>query len=582
MQVVNLSESLQDMDIDVLIVGAGPTGLMLANQLGRRGVRVLIVDRHSGPAQQSRAMAVQARTLEIYWKLGVADRALELGSRGTGANMWAEGRWTARIPVGDIGKTVSPFPFVLMLGQDDNERILGEKLRDWSLEVQWKTELMSLEQRADHVQATLRQPDGTNREITTFYVAGCDGSRSAVRELSGIGFPGEPYEHVFFVADTEATGSMKPGEVNVYMWRDGFHLFFPMRGKDRWRAIGILPKALRGRSDLKFEDVIPAIRKEAGANLEFRSCSWFSTYRIHHRCAERFRDRRCFLLGDAAHVHSPAGGQGMNTGLQDAYNLAWKLALVVKEHASPSLLDTYEEERLPVAQRLLRTTDRAFQLLVSDSWLAGLFRTKVIARVAAFAMTRQKIRSLAFRTISQTGIRYRRSPLSRAAAAFPDGAPLAGDRFPWLHLSLKANAPAEDLYQQLDDTRFNLVVIGQTAPSRAPGVGDLLRIHSIPDDQANRAELARAKISGPAFYLLRPDGHIGLAGGRLETDAVTRYLADRYGIRRTGDSGQKTDRRQQNEGLMTEDRKLHETARLRGYLGQHPEDRRRGAENKDS
>ncbi|HYU70956.1 MAG TPA: FAD-dependent monooxygenase, partial [Burkholderiales bacterium] len=277
-----------------------------------------------------------------------------------------------------------------------------------------------------------------------------------------------------------------------------------------------------------FEELSPDIRREAGANLDFKECSWFSTYRIHHRAAEKFRDRRCFLLGDAAHVHSPAGGQGMNTGLQDAYNLAWKLALVVEGHADTALLDTYEQERIPVAQRLLRTTDRAFNLVVSDRWIAGLFRTRILARIAAFAMRFKRVQTLAFRTISQTGIAYRESPLSKNLTGLPDGAPVAGDRFPWLQLKLQANGAVEDLFQKLDDTRFNLIVTGQPAPSgEALGLGELLRIHVIPDEAHNAQELARAQISGPAFYLLRPDGHVGLAGTRLDAEAVNAYLAER-------------------------------------------------------
>jgi 2-polyprenyl-6-methoxyphenol hydroxylase-like FAD-dependent oxidoreductase len=517
------------MDMDVLIVGAGPTGLMLANQLGRRGIRAMIVDRSSGPAQQTRAMGVQARTLEIYSKLGIAEQALELGRRGTGANLWAEGKRKARIPLGEIGKSFSPFPYVLLLGQDDNERILGERLRQWGTAVQWNTELASLEQASDRVIATLKARDGTTRTVEAAYLAGCDGGRSTVRELCGIRFPGAPYEHVFFVADTEATGPMVPEELNIYLWRKGFHLFFPMRGPDRWRVIGILPKHLRHRDDLGFDEVVPAVRREAGADLTFKSCSWLSTYRIHHRRAERFRDGRCFLLGDAAHVHSPAGGQGMNTGLQDAYNLAWKLALVVSGKADAALLDTYEAERIAVAQRLLETTDRAFALLVSDSWIAGMFRTQIVARIAAFAMTLGRVRRLAFRSISQIGIRYRRSPLSRTLGNLPEGAPAAGDRFPWMRLRLRADGPIEDLFQALDDTRFNLIVIGQPAPlEQAIEFGDLLSIHAIPADAHNTQELARARVPGKAFYLLRPDGHVGLAGARLEPGAVVRYLTESH------------------------------------------------------
>src|SRR5438128_11819867 len=174
------------MDTNVLIVGGGPTGLMLANQLGRRGVRAMIIDRHSGPAQQTRAMAVHARTLEIYARLGIADQALALGRRGNGANMWAQGKLTARIPLGDIGKSISPFPFVLMLGQDDNEKIMGEHLRAFGVEIKWNTELIALEQTADRVTATLKQPDGSSRQVTAAYVAGCDGGHSAVRKLCGI------------------------------------------------------------------------------------------------------------------------------------------------------------------------------------------------------------------------------------------------------------------------------------------------------------------------------------------------------------------------------------------------------------
>ena len=518
------------MDTDVLVVGAGPTGLMLANQLVRRGVRVAVIDRHAGPSLQTRALGVQARTLEIYAQLGIVERALELGKIGAGANLWAQGRKMARVPLGEAGRGATPFPFILILGQDDNERIMGDKLRDLGLSVQWSTELVGLEQHADKVSATLRLPDGTSRKIEAAWVGGCDGAHSSVRELCGIAFPGAPYEHVFYVADTEATGSMVAGEVNVYLWRAGFHLLFPMRGKDHWRIVGILPPTLRADREVKIEDVIPSLRREAGAGLDIEACTWFSTYRIHHRCAARFRDRRCFLLGDAAHIHSPVGAQGMNTGLQDAYNLAWKLALVVRDRGQAALLDSYEQERLPVARRLLNTTDRAFRLVVSDSWLAGLLRTKVLARIAAFAMRREAIQRFAFRTVSQTGIHYRASALSQSQPGVPDSAPRAGDRFPWLRFKLEANGPIEDLFQKLDDTHFNLLAIGQPTHG-ALGLGDLCRIHAISPDPANAAELARARIPNPSFYLLRPDGHVGLCGVALDAAAVERYLLERLHLR---------------------------------------------------
>ena len=514
------------MTTDVLIIGAGPTGLMLANQLGRRGVRATIIDRHSGPALQSRAMAVHARTLEIYSKLGIAERAVDLGRPGYGANMWAGGRLKARVPFNEIGKDMSPFPYVLMLGQDANEHIMGEHLAECGIAVQWNTELVALNQQADYVTATIKDPDGSSRTITATYVAGCDGSRSAVRELNGIAFPGAAYEHAFFVADTEAVGPMVADELNVFLWRSGFHLYFPMKGTDRWRVIGILPKELVGKDDVTFDDLVPTLLQVGAAGLSFKACHWFSTYRIHHRCTERFRNRHCFLLGDAAHVHSPMGGQGMNTGLQDAYNLAWKLALVVSNQADDALLDTYEAERRPFAEKLLATTDRAFQVAVSENWFAGMLRTHVFPRVAAVAMTRRSVKRAAFQTLSQIGIRYRESSLSQAIGDLPETAPHAGDRFPWLRLKFHAQGPREDLFQKLDDTRFNLLVIGQPAPSTA-GVqpGGMLKVHAIPSDVENDRVLSAASISSPSYYLLRPDGHIGLTGTLFQEADLQQWLA---------------------------------------------------------
>jgi 2-polyprenyl-6-methoxyphenol hydroxylase-like FAD-dependent oxidoreductase len=510
-------------DTDVLIVGAGPTGLMLANQLARRGVRVAIIERHSGPSLQTRALGVQARTLEIYSKLGIADRAIELGKRGNGAHLWSEGRQIGAVSLGNAGNGLTPYPYILVLGQDDNERIMGEKLKEFGVEVQWSTELLTLEQHASHVVCTLKQADGSTRKITAAWVAGCDGSRSAVRTLNNIDFPGAPYEHVFFVADVTATGSMIPDEVNVYLWREGFHLFFPMRGQDHWRIVGIVPPQLRAQEGLDLAALMPSLTGQAGSTLSISACSWFSTYRIHHRAAARFRDRRCFLLGDAAHVHSPVGAQGMNTGLQDAYNLAWKLSLVVQRRADESLLDSYHAERHPIAQRLLDTTDRGFRLIVSDSPFAGLLRTKVLARIAALVMKRRRVQNTAFRTVSQTGIHYRRSPLSVVAGALPKHAPRAGDRFPWMKLQLEAGGPIQDLFQALDDTRFNLLVFGDAAP-KLPDLGGMLRVHAIPITAGNEAEQARAHVPRTAFFLLRPDGHVGLCGRAMDVATVERYF----------------------------------------------------------
>lgn len=217
----------------------------------------------------------------------------------------------------------------------------------------------------------------------------------------------------------------------------------------------------------------------------------------------------------------------MNTGLQDAYNLAWKLALVTSGRAAPKLLDSYEIERVPVADRLLKTTDQAFSVLSSDRWLAGLVRTRIVSRIMAFAMSRERTRQLAFRTISQIGISYPNSPLSQTLAGLPEGAPQAGERFTWLRLKLTSNGPAEDLFARLDDTRFNLIVIGQPLPADSFELNGLVITHQVPDDPDNDRELIRARIPKPSFYLLRPDCHVGLAGTRMEAGVLIRYLTER-------------------------------------------------------
>ena len=515
-------------DCDVLVVGAGPTGLMLANQLARRGVGVQLIDRNAGPSVRTKALGVQARTLEIYAQLGIVERALALGKRATGAVMWTQGRRAARVPLGDIGRDLSPFPFLLILGQDDNEALLGEALRRHNVDVAWQTELVALEPHPQYVRALLKSADGSTRALTARWVAGCDGAHSAVRHLNNIDFPGAPYEHIFFVADTTVVGPMVPDELNVFLWRNGFHLFFPMRGTDHWRVVGIVPRELRGRDDLEFMDVVPSLLEQAGANVAFHACRWFSTYRIHHRRAQRFRAGRCFLLGDAAHIHSPVGAQGMNTGLQDAYNLGWKLALVATGRARDSLLDSYAAEREPVAERLLKTTDRAFTLIVSDTWLSALFRTRVLARILAFAMGRTRTRQLAFRTISQIGVQYRAGPLSETQPDLPPHAPRAGDRFPWLRVKLQAGGRVEDLYALLGDQQFTLIVVGQPTPD----VSALhhVRVLAIADDPENQRELARVGIPRPSFYLIRPDGYIGLAGITLTRDVIVRYLQQRVAL----------------------------------------------------
>src|SRR5215510_5382874 len=343
----------------VLVVGAGPTGLVLALWLTRLGVHVRIIEKAAEPETTSRAVAVPARTLELYRQVNISDAVVSGGVKVAAANLWVRGARVARLPLGLLGEGLSPFPFALTYPQDAHERLLIDRLDALGVHVERPAELVRFDQNPERVRAVLRRPDGSEEVCEAAYLAGCDGAHSTVREVLGTGFPGGTYSGLFYVADVDAAGPAADGEIHVDFEEADFLAVFPLRGAGRLRLIGPVTWAPdREHRELTFDDV--GKRAVGNLRLAIASVNWFSTYRVHHRVAARFRVGRVFLLGDAAHVHSPVGGQGMNTGIGDAVNLAWKLAAVLNGGARESLLASYEPERIGFARRLVATTDRAF------------------------------------------------------------------------------------------------------------------------------------------------------------------------------------------------------------------------------
>src|SRR5688572_26270154 len=327
----------------VLITGAGPTGLVLALWLTKLGVKARIIDKTAEPGTTSRAVAVQARTLEFYRQFGLAQAVVEAGLKISRVNLWVAGRNAAQLSLAQMGEGLSPFPFAMTYPQDAHERLLIEHLEALGVTVERSTELVRFEQNDAQVRALIRTPDGAEEWYNFAYLAGCDGAHSTVRNALGISFPGGTYSGVFYVADVDATGPATDGEIHVDVEEADFLAVFPLKGTGRLRLIGPATWVRDVDRAMTFDDVNDrAIRN---LQLNVTSVNWFSTYRVHHRVAARFRAGRAFLVGDAAHVHSPVGGQGMNTGIGDAVNLAWKLAAVLKHEAPESLLGTYEIER---------------------------------------------------------------------------------------------------------------------------------------------------------------------------------------------------------------------------------------------
>jgi 2-polyprenyl-6-methoxyphenol hydroxylase-like FAD-dependent oxidoreductase len=506
---------------DVLIVGAGPTGLVLALWLTKLGVKVRIIDKTAEPGSTSRALAVHARTLELYRQLDLADTVVEKGLKVPAVNLWVRGKKRARVSFENVGADLTPYPFLHIFPQDEHERLLIARLAAMGVSVERQTELAGYSDDGARVVARMRGPSGQEELCEADYIAGCDGARSAVRQTMGTGFPGGTYRQIFYVADVEASGAAINRELGVDLDEADFLAVFPLAGEGRARLIGTVRDDRADHADtLSFEDVSGrAIQK---LKLNVKKVNWFSTYHVHHRVTEHFRKGRAFLLGDAAHIHSPAGGQGMNTGIGDAINLAWKLKAVLEGCASDSLLDSYEAERLPFARRLVSTTDRAFTLATAEGRFADFIRTRVVPVVLPAAVRFDAWRRWMFLTVSQISINYRAGPLSSGKAGDVHG----GDRLPWVA------ADGIDNYVPLSAMAWQVHVYG----SASADLVSWCTRHDVPlHTFAWRQDHGNAGLVRDALYLLRPDTYVALACASSDLVVLDRYFADQ-GIQ----PGQKT------------------------------------------
>ncbi|SEG47454.1 FAD-dependent monooxygenase [Paenibacillus sp. UNC499MF] len=490
----------------VLIAGAGPTGLMLALQLAHYGVPFRIIDKNEGPGQASRAMAVTSRTLEYYQQLGLAEEMVSRGIKVDRGHIWTGTKRKGTLPFGMLGEGLSPFPFVFTFPQDDHERLLIEALKAESAEVEWNTELVSFVQKDGTVEAVLNHSG--REEMHTFrYLCGCDGAHSRVRKSMDNPFEGEKYEQDFYVADLHGEGGMFSGRnVGINFGDEEFALVFPVRSSGTYRLIGVVPPAFRDREPLSFEDMYPYLHRNLG--LGTAEVKWFSKYHVHHRVARHFREGTVFMAGDAGHIHSPAGGQGMNTGIGDAVNLGWKLAAVIQKRAAPSLLDTYEAERLPFAKLLVDTTDRAFKAVISTSRISRLVKKHLFPYAGPFLFRRPAIRRRLYSLISQIRITYRGGELAAGEAGTLQG----GDRLPY----------AEVNFSPLRSMDWQLHVYGRAGrPLRDAGKELRLPLHEFPWNR----ETEKAGFTEDALYLVRPDGHIGFVNTGQDTALLRAYVA---------------------------------------------------------
>ncbi|WP_345952175.1 FAD-dependent oxidoreductase (plasmid) [Mucilaginibacter sp. PAMB04274] len=498
---------------EVLIIGAGPTGLALAIWLTKQGTKVRIIDKSSGPGETSRAMAVQARTLEFYRQLDMADEVVEAGYKTPAMNMWARGKRQAQIKLLDAGGDISPYPFVLVYPQDRHEKTLVERLKSLGVEVERQIEFMSFEDKGDHVTAVLKHKDGQEETCKAKYLAACDGARSPIRHQIGSGFEGGTYKQLFYVADVTASGVEPAGEAQIAFDKSEFVLLMPYTSTNQYRIIGIVrDERAEHPENLTFEDV----GHEAidGLHINIEKVNWFSTYRVHHRVTDHFRSGRAFLLGDAAHVHSPAGGQGMNTGIMDAINLAWKLTAVLKGEAAESLLDSYEQERQAFAHKLVETTDRLFTFATAEGGFADFVRNRIAPIFISVAYRIENVREYMFRIVSQTTLSYHESRLSSGKAGNVQG----GDRLPWAPVS------GADNYESLKQICWQVHIYGE-ANSDLKAWCDQRNIplHIFAWDDLHH----KAGLEKNAIYLLRPDTYVALADSLGSVEVLDKYFRER-------------------------------------------------------
>jgi 2-polyprenyl-6-methoxyphenol hydroxylase-like FAD-dependent oxidoreductase len=512
---------------DVLIVGAGPTGLSLACQLVRYGIDFVIIEKKTGVTTHSKAIGVQARTLEIYEQLGVAPQALDRGQIAGKIRIIANGKVRGQVDLAHMGQYLSPYPYLFVLEQSKNEQLLCDYLQSHQQAVRWQTELEQFTQDEMGVTAQVKTVDGELEMIVAKYLVGCDGARSPVRHALGLSFEGSTLERFYYVVDAQIDWEFNADAGYGCISRDSLTFFFPMAGEKRYRMVGTFPEGFdQNIGEILYETIEQRIQEDTKLALDISNVKWFSVYKVNTRAVNQFSVGRCFVAGDAAHVHSPAGGQGMNTGIQDAYNLAWKMAFVIKGYASAKLLETYNEERLPNAQRLLETTDRAFNILVGSNWFYSFMRMNILPLVAKYAIGRDFVGKSIFSSISQIRINYRNRSLSQhnGDKAFRIK---AGDRMPYFLVD------RESIYDQLRSPKFHLLDFSDSARSSLDlqqefgnEYDDLIAFKHIP------LSPQIAQIFGtiqPFKLLLRPDNYIGLIAPEIFSANLKTYMRGALG-----------------------------------------------------
>lgn len=507
---------------DVIIIGAGPTGLSMACQLIRYGIDFIIIEKNEYITSYSKALGVHARTLEIYEQLNIAEKAISQGAHAGKAIFIQGGKIRGEFDFSNIGQGLSPFPFVLLLEQSKNEKLLYDYVKEHGKNVLFNTKLESFSTQNESVIAKIKTADAKLQTIKAKYLVGCDGPASLVRHTLGIAFEGSTFERTFYVADASINCNFQHNALHICLSKDSFVVFFPLKGDKRYRIVGVLPQKFNyNKGNNLYAEIESRIKQEVQFELDIYDIEWFSTYKVHTRKAQKFFKDRCFLAGDSAHIHSPAGAQGMNTGIQDTYNLAWKMALVIKGLANKNLLQTYNDERELNALNLLQTTDRMFEVAAGSGWFTRFFRMKVLPYIAGYLLRLNTFKRFLFPLISQIGIKYRQSNLSQTVQNHHFKIK-AGERMPYFLVD------DESIYTKLKQPKFHYLIFVQAQEEIQFSQTDLLNHYRKLVDfhviQLNPkiSEIFETKKS--FSLLLRPDNYIGFISTEISCKTINIYF----------------------------------------------------------
>ncbi|MCY1006862.1 FAD-dependent monooxygenase [Nannocystis pusilla] len=514
--------------IDVLVAGAGPTGLTMACELRRYGLTVRVVDPAPRTTEHSKALVVHARTREVFEAMGLRAAVEAEAEALMAVQLFFEKQLLGTLDVARFGPDV---PRPVFLDQSATERILAEHLRHLGGAVERGLRLLSFRDEGSQVVATIGGDDGCTESVTARWLVGCDGSHSAVRHGLGLPFEGSAYEDMFDQADLKIRWDRPPGLGCGFLRPAGLVVFAPLpRGRYRIIAMGG-----DGHAPEPTLEMFQKLADELVPGAVLYDPEWILRFRLHHRMVPKMGVGSVFLAGDAAHIHSPAGGQGMNTGIQDAFNLAWKLAMVARGAARPELLATYDAERLPVARRTLEMTDRLFRGATSR-------RTMMLRKlIVGTALRSRALQQRLARRMSQTGVSYRESPAVVDARSWPRRSPRAGDRAP--AAMLRAGAATVSLHVLVaSEAKMTLLLMHGAARSQALAIagrelaekwGRSLVVRDLvlgTGDAETLGDPSGAVVRGwrvraPELVLLRPDGHIAVRAPLARIDVLQAYAA---------------------------------------------------------